>query len=313
MAWTTTILHEQRKKIGLDMNEYSVADYIYYKCTNPNGKVRGWCYASKQKMADEFGFQKRTIMRIIEKLIDKGFVKKHPTTKYLKTTSKWFKNVAAIKHNLLENDGDRSTPVVTEIHPPEVVTDCPRGGDRSTPQIGVNLSPNTLELDTIKDTLESKSAHARKNDQNNSSLNSSHPQEDIGDQCLNIESDQKTPPEELQAFKLKLQTCITPEQFESAANANDVRDPYLQVLDSYTDYLISKKCQGKSDEQIAFWLKSQSSMWLGSHFINPFIQNYNKFNTPHGQTKYTAKEQAHRRGIDKINRVKDFARRMQGE
>jgi hypothetical protein len=166
MSWITTIDQEIRKSIGLDMNEYAIADYIYYKCTNPNGKVKGWCYASRQKIADEFGFKKQTIIRIIDRLIEKEFVQKHPITKHLKTTKKWFRKVASIKHNLDDEIGNEKLPVVTKSDHVPVVTKSDQSGNKKLPASGHFLLPNTLEFNTKKESKSLTHTHEEKKSKN---------------------------------------------------------------------------------------------------------------------------------------------------
>ena len=92
MALTyTTIQHQFRKANGLSMNEYIICDMIYHLANNPDSKIKGWCYMSKQKMADEFGLGKRTVEMILNRMIESGYLEKEPETSYLKTTIKWNK------------------------------------------------------------------------------------------------------------------------------------------------------------------------------------------------------------------------------
>lgn len=90
MALTyTNIQHQFRKANGLSLNEYIICDMIYHLANNPDSKIKGWCYMSKQKMADEFGLGKRTVEMILNRMIESGFLEKEPETTYLKTTTKW--------------------------------------------------------------------------------------------------------------------------------------------------------------------------------------------------------------------------------
>ena len=92
MALTyTTIQHGFRKAHGLSLNEYAICDIIYLLSTNPDSKIKGWCYMSKAKLAEEMGLGKRTVEMILNRMIDSGYLEKEPETSYLKTTSKWNK------------------------------------------------------------------------------------------------------------------------------------------------------------------------------------------------------------------------------
>lgn len=85
----TTIQHGFRKDHELSLNEYALCDLIYMLSTNPDSKIKGWCYMSKKKMADELGLGKRTVEMILNRMLDRGFLEKEPETSYLKTSILW--------------------------------------------------------------------------------------------------------------------------------------------------------------------------------------------------------------------------------
>jgi Helix-turn-helix domain len=89
----TTIIHQIRLDLELSCNEYCVADIIYHLSNNPTAKVQGWCYASKDHIADFMGLHRTAVYKIINKLIDLDLVIKDDDTKWLKTTEKWYKTV----------------------------------------------------------------------------------------------------------------------------------------------------------------------------------------------------------------------------
>jgi DNA-binding MarR family transcriptional regulator len=91
MLTFTTIQHSYRKAHNLSLNEYAICDMIYLLANNPDSKIKGWCYMSKQKMADEFGLAKRTIEMILNRMLESGYLEKEPETSYLRTTTKWNK------------------------------------------------------------------------------------------------------------------------------------------------------------------------------------------------------------------------------
>lgn len=92
MALTyTTIQHSFRKANELTLNEYALCDMVYLLSTNPDSKIKGWCYMSKSKMAEELGLGKRTVEMIINRMIESNFIEKDQETAYLKTSSKWNK------------------------------------------------------------------------------------------------------------------------------------------------------------------------------------------------------------------------------
>lgn len=85
----TNIQHRFRKANKLTCNEYVLADMIYQLSVSPLSKVKGWCYMSRPKMAEEIGISKQSILNLIESLIEKGFIKRDEKTAYLKTTRNW--------------------------------------------------------------------------------------------------------------------------------------------------------------------------------------------------------------------------------
>jgi hypothetical protein len=91
----TTILHEVRTKLGLTMNEYAVADLVHKLSTNPKGSIQGWCYASKPYIGKVLGLSEQSIHSILRSLLGAGLIEKHPETKHLRATEKWF-NAAVV-------------------------------------------------------------------------------------------------------------------------------------------------------------------------------------------------------------------------
>lgn len=93
----TLVLHQIRKKLGLTIMEYCFADCIYHLSNNPNSKIQGWCYASKETLSDFLGISPKHAFALIKRLIQKGLVERDEETKYLKTTSKWYESVVLVK------------------------------------------------------------------------------------------------------------------------------------------------------------------------------------------------------------------------
>jgi hypothetical protein len=89
MLLYTTIQHEIRKEYNLSCNEYVLLDMIYHLSTNPDSKIKGWCYASKELLATEIGLSRQAINNMINNLEEKELVEKDFQTRFLKTTNKW--------------------------------------------------------------------------------------------------------------------------------------------------------------------------------------------------------------------------------
>ena len=91
------ILHNIRIELGLNLVRYCIADSIYHLSNNPDSKVQGWCYASKEHIARFLGVASRTVFSHIKWLIKEGLVEKDEETKYLRTTKKWYEKVVLMK------------------------------------------------------------------------------------------------------------------------------------------------------------------------------------------------------------------------
>lgn len=89
----TTINHVARKELGLSWLEYGLADLVYNLSNNPKSDYPTWCYASKQFLATNLGVTKQSIHSLINKLINKKILERHPETKHLKITIDWYTTV----------------------------------------------------------------------------------------------------------------------------------------------------------------------------------------------------------------------------
>jgi len=85
----TTIYHSFRKAHKISALEYILCDITHFLCTNSRNEAGGWCYQKRENMAEEIGISKQGLLDMIERMVEKGFLVKHPVTKFLKTTSKW--------------------------------------------------------------------------------------------------------------------------------------------------------------------------------------------------------------------------------
>ncbi len=85
----TNIQHAFRKEHNLSCNEYVLCDMIYFLSNSAASSVPGWCYLSKENLADNIGLSKQAVLTMIERMIEHGFLIKNDQTKYLKTSAKW--------------------------------------------------------------------------------------------------------------------------------------------------------------------------------------------------------------------------------
>lgn len=89
----TTIMHEPRIALGLNMNQYAVLDLVYHLSTNPTAPVPGWCSMTKQHIGEFMGLDRKTITRICNGLEDEGYLEKSEDGRLLKTTMRWVQSV----------------------------------------------------------------------------------------------------------------------------------------------------------------------------------------------------------------------------
>lgn len=78
----TTIIHPLRKALNLSMNEYCVMDTIYQLSNNT--KYGGWCTKSKERISKDLDLSRRTIVYIINTLINKGLIERNKENDFLK-------------------------------------------------------------------------------------------------------------------------------------------------------------------------------------------------------------------------------------
>lgn len=103
MLLFTSIQHTFRRKYSLNLIEYTICDTIYHLSNNKNGKVAGWCYASKSYLGEEIGCTRQTISIIINKMIAKGFLKMHRNKRFVQTTALWDKVYLLSINQLTQN------------------------------------------------------------------------------------------------------------------------------------------------------------------------------------------------------------------
>lgn len=132
----TTIIHEVRVELGITMMDYCVADCIYHYANNPKNPVPGWCFASKQHIADELGFTKSWVVKTIDFLEQKGLVERSDNGRLVKTTERWYKLAIFSEKRV----GVQNTPVVP------IGTDVVPIGT----EIGVQNTPRTYNKSYIK-------------------------------------------------------------------------------------------------------------------------------------------------------------------
>ena len=95
----TVILHHPRKKLGMTINEYCLADTVH-KLSGTRSMVPGWCYASKEHLAESLGFSRRSIHNMINSLKGKDILEVQQGTGYLRTTERWHDSIEVFRDKL---------------------------------------------------------------------------------------------------------------------------------------------------------------------------------------------------------------------
>jgi hypothetical protein len=112
-----TIVFNAQRELNISTTEYIVAAIIYNLSANPKSRFPGWCYASKQYIADTIGIGKVTVTTTIDKLLKRGLLEKHETTKYLKTADLWY-NTVILDRSEIDLVGQELTSSQVNNRPP---------------------------------------------------------------------------------------------------------------------------------------------------------------------------------------------------
>ena len=147
----TNIQHNFRKENNLSLNEYVLCDMIFYLSKKSTSKVPNWCYMSKETMAKEIGLSKQSIITLIKKLCDLGYLEKQEVTGFVKTTPIW--------ELVYFTDGKVSLPLVQKVFNFGKES-LPNDGKESLPNNNTYNNNNNIEnrklkfSETLKDFVE---------------------------------------------------------------------------------------------------------------------------------------------------------------
>ena len=101
----TIIFHEARERFGLSISEYCVAAIIRaYEGGKDSRENYGWVFASRKTIGDCLGLAESTVKRAINTLLAKNIIERHQTTKHLRTTNVWIKEIDYLKRSSLMKD-----------------------------------------------------------------------------------------------------------------------------------------------------------------------------------------------------------------
>lgn len=103
MSWLfTTIQHQPRLDMGLNINEYCVLDLYYQSQVSPIHSVEGWAQNSYQQVSSFLGISKGSIHKMVGRLVGQGLMEVNPANPAQKRTTKyWY--ASAYERVLSEN------------------------------------------------------------------------------------------------------------------------------------------------------------------------------------------------------------------
>jgi len=112
-----TVYHRARRKLELNIMEYCIADTIYVLAANPTSEFPGWCYVSKEHLADCLGISQRTVFNCLVKLLKIGLIEKSPADpRFLRTSLEWYNTVKVDKEDLNKARTARSADTMQDLH-----------------------------------------------------------------------------------------------------------------------------------------------------------------------------------------------------
>jgi len=89
----------------------------------------GWCYMTRENIAEDLGISKSGVIKMIERMIENGFLERDNLTKYLKTSEMW--QEVYLDNHSKKTDGVQSVPSSVQ----------------SVPNLGVQSNPYNNRTD----------------------------------------------------------------------------------------------------------------------------------------------------------------------
>lgn len=92
----TRVYHSIRKKFNLSINDYCVIDAVYHYSIKTDSYFPNWCYKGIPFFVKALGLSRATVYKIIKDLIEKELLIRDNENSFLRTTSKWNKEIENI-------------------------------------------------------------------------------------------------------------------------------------------------------------------------------------------------------------------------
>ena len=106
------LLYSVRKELGISIGEYFYLEMIYHLSHS------GWCYKSLDNIADDMGITKRGLLKLRDRLIDRGLVVKNdkgwvkPSAEYVEKAHFVAVNKVSKSVNKVHSSGEQSSPKI---------------------------------------------------------------------------------------------------------------------------------------------------------------------------------------------------------
>lgn len=114
---TTVIYHPVRKSLNITALEYCFIDTVLKLADNRDSKFYGWCYASKQELANDFGITRAGLHKMIVRLEKMGLIEISPKG-HIRHSQKWYDSAVLNKDSIVlqsdvnKVDDDKSVNLV---------------------------------------------------------------------------------------------------------------------------------------------------------------------------------------------------------
>ena len=241
----TNIQHTARKRLRISFMEYAVCEGVFFKQSDPTSLESGWCTVPRHEMAAFYDLSERGLYKLINRMIDKGILKKN-SKGYLKTTSVWFKN-AVSNAEQSSDDTMNKVPIDTELSSDSNLNKVPTNPEQSS------------------DTL-----YNNKNNNKNSNNNKRKNVREEETKVLKSKNFKKPSIEELEAYFLE--NGLTPEV------ANDLAKRFINHYECI-DWYVGKKKMSRWRNAAAGWILRMNDFKNNSN-----SKNYNNGSKKHIQT-----------------------------
>jgi len=93
------VFTEVMDKFHISAFDCVLGDLIFHLSNNPSSAFPGWCYMSKNTLADYLNTGRTTIYESMDRLIKSGLLDRNDETGYLKMTKKWFDSISFDSNN----------------------------------------------------------------------------------------------------------------------------------------------------------------------------------------------------------------------